>query len=522
MKGKSRKGISRRDFLKYSGFAAATGALGTLSSRRAFGQAPSVIKPAKELTVAFSGDPGHMDPRVEAGMIGYSIFDHMVETWVYRDKDCRSIPLLAEKWEQASPTALRLYLRKGVKFHNGEDFTAESVKLSIEQVAAPTSRSPMKMKMEAIRDFKIHDPHTIDLITAAPNRPLAGNSSLTYMISPRALRELGDKFSTKPVGTGQMKFVEYRPGQHVVMEPNPDYWGQKSNFQRLRIRFITEAGTRIAALETGEVMMINNVPPDQVSRLRANPNVQVVVSPTNRMMFSTIRCDRKPFNDKRVRQAMNYAVDKKALTQGILGGMAPMPKGLLAEGVLRAHPGLPPYAYDPDRAKKLLKEAGAMGATFNFGAPNGRYLMDRQIGEAIAGFLSEVGLNVKFENPIWSVFISQITKYEKCPYDGYIFGYGVLSGDPDWQMWDHYHSKAVKRTFYNNPEVDRLLDAARETFDEGKVKELYYKAQEIVWEECPWIFLYEQPDICAINKKLKNWTGRRDECYLFHKASLEA
>jgi peptide/nickel transport system substrate-binding protein len=104
----------------------------------------------------------------------------------------------------------------------------------------------------------------------------------------------------------------------------------------------------------------------------------------------------------------------------------------------------------------------------------------------------------------------------------FILGYGVLSGDADWQMWDHYHSKAMKRTFYNNPEVDRLLDAARETFDQGKVRELYYQAQEIVWDECPWIFLYEQPDICAINKKLKNWTGRRDECYLFRDASLAA
>ena len=482
--------------------------------------APAASKPAAELVVAFSADPGHMDPRVEAGGIGWSIFEHIFDGFVFRDERTNPIPWLVERWEQVSPTTLRWHLRQGVKFHNGEEFTAESVQASFEQYSAPTSRSPWRNRLAVVQDFKAADPHTIDLITERPNRPLLRNSTSAMALSPRALRELGEKFATNPVGTGQMRFVEYQPGQHVVMEVNPQYWGQPSHFRQMRFRFIPENGTRIAALEAGEVMMINNVPPDQIARLKGNPNLQVLAAPTNRVIFVTLRTDRKPFNDKRVRQAMNYAIDKEAITKDLLGGMGPIARAPLPEAVFGFHPQLPPYTYNPERAMQLLAEAGATGATFNFGAPNGRYLLDKQIGEAIAGYLEAVGLKVVFENPAWSTFVSEVTKYDKAKYDGYLFGWGVVTGEPDQLMGDHFYSKSVARTQYHNPEVDRLIDEARENFDDARVKAAYLKAQEIVWAECPWIFLYEQPDITAINKKLQWSGGRRDEYWLFHTASL--
>jgi peptide/nickel transport system substrate-binding protein len=341
-------------------------------------------------------------------------------------------------------------------------------------------------------------------------------------LSPRALRELGDRFATNPVGTGQMRFVEYRPGQHVLVEANPSYWGKKSSVSRMRIRFIPENGTRLAALEAGEVMMINNVPPDQVGTLRANPNLQVIAVPSNRVIFVGLRNDRKPFNDKRVRQAMNYAVDREAITKGIFSGMAPIARAPLPSGVFGFHPGLQPYPYDPERAKKLLAEAGATGATFNFGAPNGRYLMDKQVGEAIAGYLEAIGLKVVFENPSWSTFVSEITKFEKAKYDGYMFGWGIVTAEPDQLMGEHFYSVNARRTLYNNPEVDRLILDARENFDEARVRADYQKAQEILWSDCPWIWLYEQPDITAINKKLKGFVGRRDEYLMFWDAALDS
>lgn len=518
--------VSRRELLKLMGVTAGTAALAAGTSHPALQPSaaamPAIRRQTDELVVAFSADPGHLDPRVEAGGIGWSIFYHMFDSMVWRDVNANPIPYLVERWEQISPDTLRWHLRRGVRFHNGEDFNAEAVKFTIEQYTAPESRSPSKSQLVVVTDFKLHDAYTIDLITEKPNRPLLRNSTLAMAMSPRALHELGDRFATNPVGTGPMRLVEYAPGLHILMERNPDYWGKPTAFQRLRIRFIPENGTRVASLEAGEVMMVNNVPPDQLRRLRDNPSLQVQVAPTNRVMFVTLRTDRPPFDDKRVRQALNYAIDKEAIAQGLMDGMAPIVRAPLPEGILGFHPNLPPYQYDPARARQLLAEAGATGATFNFGAPNGRYLLDRQIGEAIAGFLEEVGLKVAFENPAWSTFVTEVTKFEQAKYDGYFFGWGVITGEPDQLVREHFYSPNTRRSLYRNPEVDRLIETATENFDESRVTAAYQRAQELIWDDAPWIFLYGQPDVSANSRRLKWSSGRRDEFWLFHEASLES
>ena len=152
--------------------------------------------------------------------------------------------------------------------------------------------------------------------------------------------------------------------------------------------------------------------------------------------------------------------------------------------------------------------------------PYGRYLLDKQIGEAIAGYLSDIGLQVVFDNPVWSAFVTEIAKYDKAKYDGYFYGWGVTTGEPDTQMREHYHSKFSRRSAYKNPEVDRLVDEAAESFDEAKVKAAYFQAQEIVWEECPWIFLHMQPDLNAVNKRLQGFEARLDEWLILTEAAL--
>jgi peptide/nickel transport system substrate-binding protein len=514
--------LSRRRFLQLTSAAAGAAALGAWPGASTAG-APAVIKPTAELVVAFSLDPGHFDPRVEAGVPGFSMmYPHMYETLVWRRKDLTLDPAisLAEKWEQVNPTTLRLQLRQGVKFHNGDTFDAEAVKVSADSYTAPESKFPVKSSMAVTREVKVIDKYTVDYITEVPSRPLLRILGLQAMMSPRALQELGPKIATNPIGTGPYKFVEYIPGQHVLMEVNPNYWGPKPKSNRLKIRFIPENGTRLAALESGEVMMITNVPPDSIRRLESNPPLEMRTSVTNRIMFITLRTDRPPWTDKRARQALNYAVDKEAITQGILGGLAPIAQAPLPPAVFGTHTGLKPYPYDPAKAKQSLAEAGATGATFNLGVPNGRYLLDKQIGEAIAGYLSDVGVRVNFDNPIWSSFVTEISKFDKAKYDGYFFGWGVVTGEPEQLMREHFHSKFTRRNAYKNPEVDRLVDEAAESFDDAKVKAAYARAQEIVWDECPWIFLHLQPDLNAVNKRLHGFEARPDEWLILTEAYL--
>jgi peptide/nickel transport system substrate-binding protein len=518
----TQKGVNRRRFLQVAGAAAGAAALGRLPGVSSAG-APAVMKSTPELVVAFSVDPGHFDPRVEAGVPGFSMmYPHMFETIVWRRQDLSLDPALslAERWEQVNPTTLRFTLRQGVKFHNGDDFDAEAVKVTATAYTAPESKFPVKSSMAVTREVRVADKHTVDYITEVPSRPLLRILAFQAMMSPRAMQELGPKIATNPIGTGPYKFVEYIPGQHVLMEVNPQYWGRKPPSNRLKIRFIPENGTRLAALESGEVMMVTNVPPDSIKRLQSNPNLDMRTSVTNRIMFITLRTDRPPWTDKRARQALNYAVDKEAITKDLLGGLAPIAEAPLPPAVFGSHTGLKPYPYDPAKAKQLLAEAGASGATFNLGVPNGRYLLDKQIGEAIAGYLSDVGLQVNLENPIWSSFVTEISKFDKAKYDGYFFGWGVVTAEPDQLMREHFHSKFTRRNAYRNPEVDRLVDEAAESFDEPKVKAAYTRAQEIVWDECPWIFLHLQPDLNAVNRRLQGFVARPDEWLILTEAHL--
>ena len=513
------KKISRRNFIKYSAALAATGALSGVGPRRIYAKGTG-----GKLTVGFSGDPGHLDPTIEGGGVGWSTYVHMFDAAVFKDKDSNPIPWLVERWEQVSPTVIRFHCRKGVKFHSGDDFTGEAIATTWKKVASPGSRSPYKTRLQPIIEYKLRDPHTLDLILAKPIRPLLSITTNIFIISPEALKKYGDRFSTNPVGTGPFKFVEYRPGSQVVMERYPDYWGKKAILDELRIRFIPENGTRVASLEAGDVMMINNVPPDKVPRLKKNPEIDVLAARTNRVMYVSIRTDRPPFNDKRVRQAMNYAIDKEALTQGLMGGMGIPVKSPLPQTVWSAPDNLPPYKYDPKRARKLLEEAGAIGAEFNLGIANGRYVMDKQVGEAIAGYLQEAGLNVKAEAPPWGTLVSELTRWEKNKYDGMLLGWGVMYGEPHQLLHEHFNSKSGYRrtTMYKNPEVDWRTQEASEIFDLKRVDKLYREAQEYIWDDCPWIWLYRAPDICAKSKKL-NWSsGRLDELWMFTDASLKS
>jgi len=412
-------------------------------------------------------------------------------------------------------------LRKGVQFTNGEEFNAAAVQASFSAFAGNDSKIGWKAVLAPIKAYRTVDPYTIDLLTETPLRPLLRNTTSSFAMSPRAVHGPRDEFTSHPIGTGQMKFVEYRPGQHVIVESNPQYWGPKSHFDRIQFRFIKENGTRIAALQAGDVMMIDNVPPDQVAGLKANPALNVLVAPTNRTILIAIRADRKPFDDVRVRQAMNYAVDKESITKNIFGGMAAVARSVMTNVVFGYDGSLPPYRYDPDKAKKLLSDAGATGATFRFGAPNGRYLLDKQVAEALVEYLDAVGLKVVFDNPDWGVFVQEVYKPTDSKYDGYMFGWSIPANEPDSVMHEWFYSKtSYFRSSYRNPQVDSLIEQGEQTFDLSQARQAYQKLQRIIWQDAPWIFLYEQPQVYAINKKLQWTDGRRDEYMLFKDASV--
>ena len=247
--------------------------------------------------------------------------------------------------------------------------------------------------------------------------------------------------------------MEYQPGSHLIIERNDAYYGPKPKVGRIHFRWIAENGTRLSALESGEVHLVNNVPPDQIGRVEGNEKLRLHNVATTRIIYMGFRCDRQPFTDKRVRQAINYAVDREGIARTLLRGKAQPATSPIAPMILGGDVEVPPYTYDPAKARALLKAAGAEGATVSLGAPNGRYIMDRQVAEAVQGFLEKVGLQTTLETPEWGTYVAEFLKGDKMKYDMHLLGWGVISMEPDYQVREHYHSANNRRwNAYVNPE----------------------------------------------------------------------
>ena len=479
---------------------------------------------AQEITVALGTDVGSLDPRISFNVPGESQLQTMYETLVGLDPNGRVLPKLAESWEmQENPPQIRFKLRRNVKFHNGEPFTAESVKYTLESFTAPDSKSPKKPFLAQIAGVDVVDPYTAVVKMKSFNRDLLRTLSLFPVIMPaKASKELGEKMATTIIGTGPYKFVEYRSGEKLVATANPDYWGKKPRIPKITFRVIPEHGTRLVALESGEAMMINNVPIDQIGRLAKSPNIDILSAPTARIVVVGLRMDRKPLDDVRVRHALNYAINKEELIKMILGGRAQIANSPLPPMCFGADPTMKPWPYDPAKAKELLAQAGyPNGFKLKFGTTVGRYLQDKQVAEAITGYLERVGIKAELETPEIATYISETMKKDS-KYDIFLFAWGYQTLDPNWGFGTLYHSRFATRTGYNNAKVDQLLDKGRQIADEQEVTRIYLEAQKIIWEDASMVWLYYQPDIIGVNKRFKGIERTHgNEIFVFNNTYLQ-
>lgn len=508
-----------------SGSTTASGSSGgSTSGSPASGAAtPSVVSAqvtGDELIVALTPDPVEMSPWLDNGMPGYSVINHIYEPVIFRDTNMQLIPVLAESWNQVDPTTLQLKLRQGVKYHNGQPFTSADIKFSYENIIAPDSKALWKAMLSMITSVETPDDLTALLHTAQPNRTMLRELTVAPIMSEEIFNSIGGNWANKAIGTGPFKFVEYQTGDHVTVERNDDYWGQKPALKRITFRVIVEDGTRIASLKSGDVFMINNIPPDQIDGVNSSPDVKVVSNPTARIVYCGMRVDRPVFKDARVRQAVNYAINNDEINQSLFKGLAPPATNPLAPMVFAGDTKLGPWPYDPDKAKSLLKEAGMEKPKILFGCANGRYINDKLVGQAVAGYLGDVGFDVEFEAPEWGTFSAEVNKYDKSKYDMFLIAWGTINMEPDYELRRQFYSKFALTTQYNNPDVDKLLDQAAAELDDEKAKALYAQVEKIIWDDCPWAWLYYQPEIDGINKTLQGYVPRPDEYIRFQDASI--
>jgi len=478
------------------------------------------------LRVAIGVDIDTLDPHGQTTGAVINILRHVYETLLWFDDQGKEvIPWLAEKWE-VSPDGLvyTFYLRKGVRFHDGSEFNATVVKANFDRWFDPSVRVPARGQLGPVNRTEVVDPYTIRIYLSKPYAPfIKVLASFPMITSLNVIKRFGNQSITEVIGTGPYRFVSWEKGKRVVLERNEDYWGPKPPIKRIEWLIIPEASTRLSALLAGDVDFAFNLPPSDLDRVKNDPRFEALTPLTDRVIFIVI-LPKGPLADPRVRQALNYAVDREAIVENILYGLA-----LPADSVVPPHHfgyvKMDPYSYDPQRARRMLEEAGfPFDRTFVLLHPTGRYLQDKQVAEAVQAYLSRIGLKVELRTSDWPSFVASITKpLDQKDYDLLLLGWGAAAPDAHFILFNQFHSsqappRGLAAAHYNNSAVDRLLEQAMVETDQQKRLDLYKQAIEIIWRDAPWIFLYTQKNFAAKVSNLEGVIVHFGENFYFVKA----
>jgi peptide/nickel transport system substrate-binding protein len=406
-----------------------------------------------------------------------------------------------------------------VTFHNGEPFNAESVIFSIDTYNASEGEGSVFFKY--VKDMEAVDEYTVDIITEEPNPIVPETLAFLFALPPEYYAEQGpDNFSLAPVGTGPFVFDSWDKGVQIKVKANPDYWGGAPALEEVVFKPAPEASTRVAMLETGEADIIANVPPELVGRVGMAKNTRVATVPSLRMIFVEFNPFEPPFDDVRVRQAFNHAIDKEALMDIVLGGFATPMKGVILPGWLGYDPdALTNYEYDPEKAMALLAEAGyGDGLTVDFWFPIGRYLKDKEVAEAIAGQLQEVGVQSNMNGSDIGTLVQRIHTQELSGM--HFFSMAPLIMDPDYLFRTHFYSEGLNQYGWTE-KTDEIINEAITTVDRDERDRLYSELDAYLTnEQVPWIYMYLQNLVYGVNDDL-DWSPRPDEIIDLRNASFE-
>jgi peptide/nickel transport system substrate-binding protein len=480
----------------------------------------------KDLVIGFNGDAMRLNPVLASDRQSYTvewpIFDSLVEL----DQGLHIKPLLAESWEVSKDGLTYTFkLKKGVKWHDGKPFTARDVAFTFYSVLNPKVNTPHRAYFDALAGFpeltnaenpkrpeelavkpiEVLDDSTVRFRLRYPSGPF-----LAALVNPRAgiipehllkgvdLNEA--EFNRKPVGTGPFKFVEWKRGDRIVLEANAQYHGGRPALDRVIFRIIPDTVVLLQELRAGGVDFVDGPPLTEMARLKQTPGLQLLVTDNTSYFYFGFRNDLAPFNDVRVRRAFYHAVDVAAIVREVLQGYGVVATGQFPPSSWAFNPAVKPYAYDPNRSKALLNEAGWKPGPDGILVKDGKRLAftvrhdqaNQEVKDSaviIQEFLKKIGVEVKLEPLDWPTFVKKLFASD---FEGIVIGW-TNHHDPDpfaYTIWHSSQWKARNVIHYKNPKVDELLDAARRTNSLAERKKSYAEFSKILMEDAPYVWLY--------------------------------
>jgi peptide/nickel transport system substrate-binding protein len=496
-------GISRREFLKKSAAAGVGAMVGPYVARGAFAATRDRV------TIYHSSVADSIHPYNHSSSPIYGNWQHVIEALVEFDTAKKDyVGVLAESWEfQGKRWVFKL--RKGIKFHSGAPLTSKDVVFSVEKMRDTKGGSLQAPNFKDVTEIQTPDDQTVIFVTKQPVATLLDRIENRFILSKVAGDKYGDQLYQNPIGTGPYKFVSFQRGGNMVFTRNDDYWGGKAAIKEVVFRKVTEDAARLAALESGQADFINNVPIHEVARLKRHPRIRIDEIEGLRMFFLTMNVAFKPFDNKLVRQAVNYSIDAPAIVKNIFDDIGYPINGPVGPNVIGADPKLKRYPYDPQKAKQLLAQAGyPNGCDVQFYYSAGRYPKDREVCQVVAAQMVKGGFRVELISQEWALFWGQDgVNGGKLPF--YYIGRGSLV-DADTLYDQYFRTGTTKRCNYSNPELDKLIEEQQRTPETKKRVALLQQAGKILMEDVPFVPLYNLADIYGAAKNLV-WKKRPDE-----------
>jgi peptide/nickel transport system substrate-binding protein len=413
-----------------------------------------------------------------------------------------------------------LQLRKDVKFSDGTPFDAKAMKLTLDRALDPKMRVSLRFLITMVKEVKIVDDYTVQIILSYPFAPFAATLSTNVVqpISPAAIEKHGENVRQNPVGAGPYTLKEWVKGDRIVLVRNPTYYGPKPTVEKVTFKIVPDDATREAMLRAGQIDICYKPSPANVASLMADPNIKVEMPLDTRTIFMGLNYQKGVTKNKLVRQAFNYAVDKDAIVKKILFDTAVRMEGPCSPILFGYHKMEKQYNYNPDKAKQLLKEANFdFNQTINMRTPQGRYLFDRQISEAVQAYLQAIGVKTELRTYDWPTYVAGLLKpLAETELEVFLLGWGPMIMDADTALYGQFHTsvnppKGLGAAFYSSPEFDKAIEATRIEQDPKKRLELFKKAGEIVWDDCPWIWLHTEKFVIAYRSNLQNFVVTNTE-----------
>lgn len=490
-------------------------------------QAAAAAPAADTAVVAQGVDPTTMDPHQQRETTTFNVLRHIYDPLVARSgtDPTKFDGILASSWKRVGRN-MRFFLRKGVTFSDGSPFDAATVKYNIDRVLGklPNTKPALIASGSQYADVtgaRVVNNYTVDILEKAPDPLILSRMQQMLMIPNHSVDTNPDALAANPIGTGPYTLVRWDRNNQVVLAARPDYFLGKPKIANVIFKTLPDASSRLAAIQAGDVDVITNVPPDNVGDVTSGGSAVVKTVPSARvasMWLDTLSV--KPLKSMLVRQALNYAVDVKTITSKVMSGYG-LPVATIVPPYFAGYDRqLKPYPYNPDKAKKLLAQAGyPNGFEMTIMVPRGRYLLGEEVTQAIAQYLNKVGIKTKIQAVEFGVF-AKATQTRKIPAAFY-----AAWGEDYFNPIDEMNVAVVTGTtgfsWYSNKAVDKLVAKAGKTLNQAKQDALIRQAQRLMYKDPPFIFLYAYKDLYGVSNRL-SWKPRSDELIYLYDAKLKS